>query len=188
LIPAPNSSKTVWREWAKKMRSSLPDVSDRVCGHLEHFLASTSARVVLSYKAFGSEISLERLTTNLPEIEFWTTRTNPHARLSLHPFSSATAPNKLGMLEPEAHQTELEPDLVDVVLVPGLVFDVFGTRLGYGAGFYDRLLPKLRSNLMLIGVTRDATLLETPLPKDGFDVAMTHVATESGIKHLSLSL
>jgi 5-formyltetrahydrofolate cyclo-ligase len=140
---------------------------------------------VLTYKAFGSEIKLEQLVADLPNFEFWTTRVNPDARLSLHFFKTATTRNKLGMLEPDGFEPELEPDLVDVVLVPGLVFDRFGTRLGYGAGFYDRLLPKLRPNTVLVGVTHNALLLESPLPKDAFDVPMTHVVTEFGVMRLN---
>jgi 5-formyltetrahydrofolate cyclo-ligase len=181
LIPDSNSSKADWRTWAKETRSRLPDVSSGVCKHLEQFFKTFNARVVLIYKAFGSEINLESLVENLPNLEFWTTRVNPDYRLSLHPFSTATTRNKLGMLEPTISEPQLEPGLVDVVLVPGLVFDRFGTRLGYGAGFYDRLLPSLRSDTVLIGVTHDALLLESPLPKDVLDIPMTHVVTESGL-------
>jgi 5-formyltetrahydrofolate cyclo-ligase len=181
LIPDSTSSKADWRVWAKKSRSSLPDVSSEVCKHLEEFLADSDAQVVLIYKAFGSEINLESLVENLPNLEFWTTRVNPNSRLSLHPFLSAKTRNKLGMLEPAIFEPELEPELVDVVLVPGLVFDRFGTRLGYGAGFYDRLLPSLRSDTVLIGVTHDALLLESPLPKDVLDIPMTYVVSESGL-------
>jgi 5-formyltetrahydrofolate cyclo-ligase len=181
MIPNLQDQKDVWRSWATLKRKISPDVSVQVCAHLEEFLKSSEARVVLSYKAFGSEINLEPLIKTLPNLEFWTTRVNPNSRLSLHPFSSATKRNTLGMLEPEMSEPEIEPELVDLALVPGLVFDHFGTRLGFGAGFYDRLLPKLRSNALLIGVTHDALLLEKPLPKDAFDVLMTHVVTESGL-------
>jgi 5-formyltetrahydrofolate cyclo-ligase len=181
LIPDSNSSKADWRTWAKTVRANLPDVSNEVCKHLEQFLKTSNARVVLAYKAFGTEINLEPLVGNLPNLEFWTTRVNPNSRLSLHPFSSATTRNRLGMLEPAVSEPELEPELVDMVLVPGLVFDCFGTRLGYGAGFYDRLLAKLRPNALLIGVTHDALLLESPLPNDVFDIPMTHLVTELGL-------
>jgi 5-formyltetrahydrofolate cyclo-ligase len=181
LIPDSSSSKAVWRAWAIKRRASLPDVSSQVCGHLATFLATSNARVVLSYKAFGTEINLESLPQSLPNIRYWTTRVNPNSRLSLHPFSSATIRNKLGMLEPEQTEPELEPALVDLVLVPGLVFDRFGTRLGYGAGYFDRLLSKLHPSTVLVGITHDALLLETPLPKESFDVPLTHVVTESGV-------
>lgn len=184
MIPDSSASKADWRNWAKKTRSSLPNVSNEVCGHLEAFLKTFDARVVLAYKAFGSEIRLEGLVKDCPNLAFWTTRVNPNHRLSLHPFLSATTRNTLGMLEPDTLEPELEPDLVDAVLVPGLVFDRFGTRLGYGAGFYDRLLPLLRPNTVLIGVTHDDLVFEHPLPKDAFDVPMTHIVTEFGLRFL----
>ncbi len=181
MIPNSSASKADGRSWAKKLRPSLPNISSEVCKHLEKFLKSSDAQVVLAYKAFGSEINLEALVTACPNLEFWTTRVNPNSRLSLHPLKSASTRNKLGMLEPDLSEPELEPELVDVVLVPGLLFDHFGTRLGHGAGFYDRLLPKLRSNVVLIGVTHDALLLEISLPREVLDVPMTQIVTESGL-------
>ena len=47
-----------------------------------------------------------------------------------------------GIIEPEGEP--VDEKLIDAVLVPGLVFDFQGYRLGYGAGYYDRFLPLLR--------------------------------------------
>jgi 5-formyltetrahydrofolate cyclo-ligase len=73
--------------------------------------------------------------------------------------------------------------VVDVALVPGLVFDVRGTRLGFGAGFYDRLLPSLRAGIPIIGVTRDA-LVVPELPSEAHDVLMVYLVTESGVRQI----
>jgi len=46
-----------------------------------------------------------------------------------------------GLREPDPQVCpEMEPNLLDFVLVPGVAFDLQGNRMGYGAGFYDRLL------------------------------------------------
>ena len=49
-------------------------------------------------------------------------------------------------IEEPADLRRLDPIVIDAVLVPGLAFDRAGYRVGYGGGFYDRFLPKLRSD------------------------------------------
>jgi 5-formyltetrahydrofolate cyclo-ligase len=64
------------------------------------------------------------------------------------------ARGKFGVREPEPSRPELHPA---VVLAPLLAFDRFGNRLGYGAGFYDRSLRRLRSQgaVLAIGLAFD---------------------------------
>jgi 5-formyltetrahydrofolate cyclo-ligase len=64
------------------------------------------------------------------------------------------------------------------VLVPGLCFDRHGTRLGYGQGHYDRLLPRFAKGVARIGVTLEQLLVEK-LPREAFDSSMTHLVTET---------
>ena len=188
--PPAGSSKQQWRDWAKTTRVALPDASDAVCAHLERFIREWNAthtdgadrlRTVVAYKAFGSEVRLEALVAALPDLEWLTTRTEPDGQLSLHPFSSATQRNRLGVLEPPADAPEVPAHAVDAILVPGLVFDATGGRLGYGKGFYDRLLPHLRPGVPTVGITSTA-LVVPALPLEASDVRMTHLATETGVQ------
>jgi hypothetical protein len=73
------------------------------------------------------------------------------------------------------------PEDLDVVLVPGRLFDARGFRLGRGGGHYDRLLPRLRAGTPAIGVTVEARVVPA-LPTEDHDVPMTHLATESGVR------
>lgn len=65
------------------------------------------------------------------------------------------------------------------VLVPALAVDRVGTRLGRGAGFYDRTLGLAAAGAVLVAVVRDDELVER-LPAEPHDVRMTHALTPSG--------
>ena len=66
------------------------------------------------------------------------------------------------------------------VLVPGLAFDRSGTRLGYGKGFYDRLLAEVPPGVPVVGVVPEG-LIAGSLPRAPHDVPMTHLLSERGI-------
>ena len=53
-----------------------------------------------------------------------------------------------GIKEAKPELAEVDPRVLDLVFVPGAVFDPKGHRLGYGAGFYDRFLPRCRQDAL----------------------------------------
>lgn len=78
-----------------------------------------------------------------------------------------------GFLAPEMDKSkEVVPDLL---LIPGLSFDIKGNRLGYGKGHYDRYLAKF--NAVCVGVCASAQL-RAELPTESHDKAMAFVITE----------
>lgn len=171
-------TKTSLRAWARARRAQLPDPSPLLTAHLSSWLRSQGLRRVLAYRAFGGEPNVDALAG---EFELFTTRAHwrPEPRLTLHPWESATARNRLGILEPPPDAPHVAPDDIDVVLVPGLAFDRRGVRLGYGGGFYDRLLPTLK--VPFVGVTASALLL-SELPQEEHDVRVQLLATEGGVQ------
>ena len=170
--------KASLRGWARRTRAELPDASSQICLHLERLIRQLEVQVVLGYRAAHGEPNLEPLVDALPDVKFLTTRANAGGVLTLHPYDRATLPNRFGILEPPADAPTLEPDGVQLALVPGLLFTHSGARLGYGGGFYDRLLPRIRCPL--VGVTRDALIVDA-LPVEAWDVPMTHLAAESAV-------
>jgi 5-formyltetrahydrofolate cyclo-ligase len=53
----------------------------------------------------------------------------------------------------------IEENKIEIALVPAIAFDLFGNRIGYGYGYYDRFLPKLKKALK-IGVVFDFQILD----------------------------
>lgn len=90
-----------------------------------------------------------------------------------------------GILEPAPAIRELEPRHVsirdvDLVFVPGVAFDRCGGRLGYGKGYYDRLLSQAPERLVRIGLAFDCQVL-TALPTQPHDIPMHWIVTESEV-------
>ncbi len=83
-----------------------------------------------------------------------------------------------GIAEPLPGKPVLEPD---VVLVPLLAFDASGHRLGYGGGFYDRTLARLRAikPVVAVGVAYDELKVDA-VPHRSYDEPLDWVLTQSG--------
>jgi 5-formyltetrahydrofolate cyclo-ligase len=84
----------------------------------------------------------------------------------------------LGFLDPGPDAPEAER--LDVILVPGLAFDPRGHRLGYGAGYYDRTLPRFRPPALAIGVAFDFQLAPD-LPSTETDVPVDLIVTDQRV-------
>lgn len=90
-----------------------------------------------------------------------------------------------GILEPAAAlrawpARQIEPSAIEFAVIPGVAFDRLGTRLGHGAGYYDKLLPKLRPAVPRIGLAFECQLFAR-LPREEHDVPMTAIVTERGV-------
>ncbi len=87
--------------------------------------------------------------------------------------------NRLGIEEPGADAPALDPS---VVLVPLLAFDGEGNRLGYGGGFYDRSLAKLRERgpVLAIGVAFAGQAMDE-VPHGPNDQRLDWIVTEEGV-------
>ncbi|CAM4075975.1 5-formyltetrahydrofolate cyclo-ligase [Deinococcus marmoris] len=172
------SNKAEWRTWAREVRRALPDHSAAFTAHLSIFLREMGARQVLAYRALPGEIDVSALAHGF-ELLAPRARFRPTPRLTLHPWDTATEMSRFGALQPPADAPEILLSGVDAILLPGLAFDVQGVRLGYGGGFYDRLLPGFGG--LTVGVIQRA-LIVPRLPADAHDCPVAWLATEDGLE------
>ncbi|HXX85782.1 MAG TPA: 5-formyltetrahydrofolate cyclo-ligase [Casimicrobiaceae bacterium] len=82
--------------------------------------------------------------------------------------------------EPGAHCEAIDPAEIDWALVPGVAFDSAGRRLGYGGGYYDRLLPLLRTDAQRIAGAFDLQIVER-VPAAPHDLPVRAVITPTRI-------
>ena len=153
----------------------------------------SSARTVLSYVSFRSEVSthafIARIWADGKRVVVPYCRAGRLELFCLHGFGDL-APGTLGILEPtpelrgQDHRRANVQEL-DLLVIPGLAFDRQGGRLGYGKGYFDRLLSGARPDALLAAVAFESQLFDS-VPIQPHDVRVDAVITESNIYRRTL--
>lgn len=188
-IAAATSAKAALRKQILAARDALPAArrqqsSAQVTGQLFSLDAYRDARCVLAYMSFGSEFDTLPLVTAvlaagktlcLPRVDR-ATRT-----LALHYVTDLGADVRegaWGIREPHPHCPAPELATIDFVLLPGVAFTPRCERLGYGGGFYDRLIPRFASRPPLVAAAFAAQLCDS-IPLEETDQRVDIVITET---------
>jgi len=91
------------------------------------------------------------------------------------------APGSFDIPEPKPEYLRPESlDAVDVLLVPAIVWDKEGYRLGWGRGYFDRVLKMLPEHVRSIGLSFNLQFVSR-VPRDQFDLPVNTVVTESRV-------
>ena len=87
---------------------------------------------------------------------------------------------KYGLQEPIADDETIMPD---ILLAPLLAFDAKGGRLGYGGGFYDRTIARMKKqkSVQAVGLAYEMQRYKDGLPRDANDVRMDIIITDGNI-------
>ncbi|MGC4047869.1 MAG: 5-formyltetrahydrofolate cyclo-ligase [Armatimonas sp.] len=176
-VLTPESDKAALRAFAREVRARQdPPILWPILAVLPEF---QRAQHVLLYAAMHSEIDVLPLADTTDK-QFYLPRCAPKRRLAIHNYPCPLVAGPFGIREPAATLPEVEPEILDLVLVPGLLFTTRGIRLGYGGGYYDRFLPRLRKDCITVGIT-SSPQLAPELPEEPWDYPVSLVVTELGI-------
>ena len=89
------------------------------------------------------------------------------------------------ILEPDGAGQIVVPKKEDVMIVPGVVFDRKGNRIGYGGGYYDRYLGQHENTLpCLIGVGYEMQMFSDIIPTEPQDKSLDFIVTEKKIRKI----
>lgn len=181
-VPQPGSSKDVWREWAKAERSPLDweELSISIVDVLRRWIVPGEYLTVLVFLPMSHEVNLKALLEADEATRFVATRTPDRGELSVHELGGPLEVHRFGFLQPHLSAPLVAPDEIDIALLPGLAFDLYGGRLGRGAGYFDRLLIATRDDTRRVGVV-PAALVVDRLPADPHDIPVEYLATEEGV-------
>ncbi len=184
-------TKTELRKRLKQMRASFsPEQvtasSEQVARHILACDAYRKAKCVMGYLAFGKELSVDAVLmqaiaenkTVLVPLVVSATEIVPVCLKDMEHFEL----DRFGIRSVSQPAEQISASEVDLILVPGVAFGRDGSRLGMGAGYYDRFLPQAEKATFM-GIAYEA-LLQEKLPRDEYDVCMQLLVSESGITTL----
>ena len=183
--------KTTLRVAAQEKRyRTAREIGDKaatqIADHLVSGFGSQSGCVVSGYLAIGSEIDVlpalcELEACNLSAVLPVVLGDGEPLIFRRWRQGLKLEPGPLRTLHPAASSPEMTPDLL---IIPLLAFDAEGYRIGWGGGFYDRTLIKLRAekSVTAVGAAFSSQQVDK-VPREDHDARLDWVVTEAGLTH-----
>ncbi|MFN3966409.1 MAG: 5-formyltetrahydrofolate cyclo-ligase [Endomicrobiia bacterium] len=166
------------KEWGKRSERIYKNILK-----LDEFL---KAKTVMLFASFGSEpdtkkIIIESLKMKkrvvLPKVD---TKKNILKPMEIKNYYRDLKPGFHNILEPVEKAKVINEKDIDIVIVPGVVFDSKGNRIGYGKGYYDNFLKKIPLKKR-IGLSFECQIVKR-LPHRKKDLAVSKLITEKGVR------
>jgi len=146
----------------------------------------TNAKTILFYASFRSEADTTELIKialskgkriTLPKVD------KNNMQLLLYEIKDIheLAPGYMGILEPSVSAERLTRfEDINLVIIPGAGFDIHGNRLGYGAGYYDKLLSGMKNKIPVVALAYEEQIVEK-IPAESHDVKVDKIVTDKRI-------
>jgi len=181
--PSPSSKSELRAEGLRLRRDFARSLTGALRAELEEALARLvlphliTARIVAAYHPLRDEVSPYPILAGLGAGQRGALPWFAHrdARM-LWREAPASEPSPWGVLQPPPEAEALAPD---IVLVPLVLADRRGTRIGHGEGHYDRALAHLRESnpVFTIGLGWESQIVDKPIPADTWDMKLDAIAT-----------
>lgn len=181
---------------AKLLRNAMSEemrvnFSEEICKKVTGMASFGLCDIILCYAPHGSEVDVLPIaraalsrgkTVGFPacegengDMEFYKVET----------LDELSESGVFGIREPKKDKDKLiVPTASTMIVMPGLLFDKNGRRIGYGGGYYDRYIrryPALFRSSLTVGVTYSAFLSDTPIPYTDLDISVALVVTEKKV-------
>lgn len=137
-----------------------------------------SARTVLFFASFRSEVEtipmIRRALASGKRVVLPKVKGKELALFEIKDFDGDVSPGAWGIPEPrESSPFDLKD--IDLIVTPGAAFDARGNRVGYGAGYYDKILSGYRG--MTVALAFEEQIVPD-VPADAHDVPVGKIVTE----------
>ena len=157
--------------------------SDLIIENLGKFIKN--AENIMIFMDMKNEVRITKLMELYPEKSFFipkiTDSKNREMKINRYNENELVL-HKFGYYESSSSDFYNE-NILDIVIVPGVVFDLEKNRIGFGGGYYDTFLKKIRGGnkkVLFIGICYDFQIIEK-VPAEEHDVVLDFVVSESRI-------
>lgn len=191
MTPIKKVKDEIRQEFSTKRDALSPEIraekSNKICQSAKELISFRHAEVILLYSPIKSEIDVlpiaEAALKKGKAIAF--PKCNKEDRTMKFHFVTSLDQLEVGaygIKEPREDAPVYDPESdkrVAVCYVPGLTFDIFGYRLGYGKGYYDKFMHVFGG--CTIGIIYNDFIVKS-LPKGKYDCHCDILLTENGAK------
>jgi len=185
------SKDEIREEMAAKIQelpsAEVEEKTRRIHERVFDFANYLEARVVLIYLPRENEVTTERIIDRtydfnkivvIPQFESGTRKSRLFKVDDLH---KELRNDGSGRKQPDPARCRTMPvDSIDIAIVPGIVFDEKGGRIGFGDGFYDRLIPNLPITTRKVALALDEQVLPQ-IPSESLDKSVDIIITDRRI-------
>ncbi len=181
------AKETIRKEVLKNRDSLQPEIKAEKDALIRQRLFAlpefAAAKAILLYASFRSEADTLKILTGslsagkrilLPKVD------KEKRILVLYEIEGPAElfPGFMGIPEPAATEGRMRSvDVADLVVIPGAAFDSRGNRLGYGAGYYDRLLSERAKKMPLVALAYEEQIVDV-IPAEKHDVKVDMIVTD----------
>lgn len=188
-----NAEKTKLRTQFKNIRNNINQVDkakkDGIIRSRFNSLFSDKFNAYFIYKSFSSEVSSEGIINDL--IGKQKIILIPKCNIKSETMSAVEICgsdsfnlNTYGI--PETTTAEFYEGKIDVIVMPGLVFDKKGNRIGYGKGYYDKFINSLDYKPILVGLAYGEQIIDYLSCEDEHDAKLDYVITDMKVYEFKL--
>lgn len=160
------------------------ELDNHILNHLAALDLYIQSNRVLLYASYRSEVGTESMIEHalsegkevvLPKVDEVNACLTKHIITGMHDVCTGYR----GIPEPIAGKC-IKVEDVDIIIMPGVAFDPFGGRVGYGGGYYDKLLPRIKGAKPIIALAYEEQIFHD-LPKETHDMDMDIIITPERI-------
>ncbi len=177
-------AKSQLRKHYKNIRNNIDKLkrnekSDMIRKNFENFIHAGQSFFV--YKSYLSEVETKGIIKDLFSYDKKVTipkcdiETETMSAVEIFANNSFKL-NSYGICE--SSTDDIYEEEIDVVILPGLVFDRKGNRIGYGKGYYDKFINSLNYKPLLVGLCFDEQLIDNISVCDEHDAKLDYIITD----------